>query len=63
MKTYKVYTDICFSCLIEVQAESETEARGIASIQADRDPLYHARFGFYSGANAYDAEELNETEL
>ena len=57
MKTYRVSVDITFSADFEIEAMSEADAKLMAMAQAENDPYYHCRHGYFVGANAYDCEE------
>ena len=58
MNTYRVYADVVFSCVFDIEAENEQEARELAHLQADNDPIHHARLGFYTGANVFEMSQL-----
>ena len=59
MKHYVVDVDITMSCRIEMDAESEEQAKVIAANLINNDPLHYARDGHYV---SHEFEAVNETE-
>lgn len=53
MKTYLVDTDITMSKTMEIEAESEEQARELAKEMIDREPFYYA-----SNADAHVKTEI-----
>lgn len=59
MKHFEVDVDITMSCRIEVDAESEQDAKNIVANRIGDDPLHYVRDGHYVG---HEFEAVNETE-
>lgn len=62
MKHYEVDVDITMSCRIEVDAESEEQAKTIVANWIDDDPWYYVKDGHYTSHEFETVHEGEESE-